>query len=971
MSAKLNVSGKNPTEGAGKVLISADIVELTGKTTINASGRDGLSGTTLNKENSAIREGSAGGDIKIGGDYLGKGDTPTAKHLYIGPGVLVLNEAVDSGDAGRSIFWSDNVALFYGNIYARALGGKDVNQTSFDAVAGGSSGDGGFVETSGHGSLDARGYVNLTASNGKTGTYLLDPDSIKIYGNVTPQFISTDGSINLKDNLKIWLDASNKTSINLIYITTLISANGTKGVNTLRTLFDAASSAGDVVAVGNVIRLGQPISTGNAANLGEDTYIIRSISGNTLTLDKPLSRDYEAEGISIAHVQNWKDLSGNSNDARQYDDFAFAPIWVDGIRPKLKFDGIDDSFKADLTFLDDPTNGYNGVSHTSIITANTSTYGSFYQQDAGDQSVYVGFRDSTHYRMDYWGDILSPNLWGDISPSGAFVTGDYNILTYKWIPDGGNPTNYKQIYANSNSEGTTAHAGTIGWGLDAGNIGGNPGAAWGGDMREMFIYNKALSVDEINLLNQHSSAKWNVALSAPGSGSAEAEKAIASDGYSVFTSDYLNRLSKSTNIELRADSSIVLDLQGSTIRLAEGKSFSLMTNNGDITALSPGKIITTSPSGPLGGEFFGNIAILAGGQTSSIDLSNVALEANNGTVLLVAKQSVTFDATTTVGSILLAVGSLLSSNETHSLGNLPISPISISGVINDKVYDRTTTASFSDFSVTAPATIVGDVEGTFINKNAGYNKTVSLTGLNINIDTPGIYGYDPTSTPVFTAKILKKPFTMTGLSASDKVYDGTAIATISGSPVSSDILEGDIVNFSMPGGAFSDKNVGSDKAVVLMDVVISGNDFANYSLNDSSLLLTASITPKPLLVKANHQLIAFGDTDPTLTYSYKGLVDGETQADFTGNLVRADGRIPGIYKISQGTLEATGNYTIGEYIPGTFIIRKRELPNAVRAAHFPNINYINNGIFNFTINNIDLDMSEIPEFSNYNSSKDS
>jgi hypothetical protein len=47
----------------------------------------------------AVREGSAGGDIRIGGDYLGSGETPTAKNLYVDPGVLVKNDGLSSGEA--------------------------------------------------------------------------------------------------------------------------------------------------------------------------------------------------------------------------------------------------------------------------------------------------------------------------------------------------------------------------------------------------------------------------------------------------------------------------------------------------------------------------------------------------------------------------------------------------------------------------------------------------------------------------------------------------------------------------------------------------------------------------------------------------------------------------------------------------------------------------------------------------------
>jgi len=157
-------------------------------------------------------------DVRIGGDYLGQGTTPTAKNLYVAPYAYVFNDALNSGDAGRSIFWSDRTTQFYGNVYARALGGKAPDATTGFATSGGNDGNGGFVETSGHETLDAQGYVDLTASNGKRGTYFLDPTNISIYGNVDPKFNSSGGisdgtEVSLSGNLKLWLDASD-TNVN-------------------------------------------------------------------------------------------------------------------------------------------------------------------------------------------------------------------------------------------------------------------------------------------------------------------------------------------------------------------------------------------------------------------------------------------------------------------------------------------------------------------------------------------------------------------------------------------------------------------------------------------------------------------------------------------------------------------------------------------------------------------------------------
>jgi filamentous hemagglutinin family protein len=196
VSGIIDASGRGAGEGGGNVTVTGDEVALLNGAFIDASGSTGKSGTTDGKDKSALREGSAGGDIRIGGDYLGGGETPTAKNLYVDPGAFILNDAIQSGDAGRSIFWSDGTTQFYGNVFARALGGNGVDPVTGSAIQGDLSpgalakGDGGFVETSGHGHLDAGGYVDLTASSGKRGTYFLDPTNVTIYGNVTSVYNS-------------------------------------------------------------------------------------------------------------------------------------------------------------------------------------------------------------------------------------------------------------------------------------------------------------------------------------------------------------------------------------------------------------------------------------------------------------------------------------------------------------------------------------------------------------------------------------------------------------------------------------------------------------------------------------------------------------------------------------------------------------------------------------------------------------
>jgi len=160
-----DVSGINQGERGGKVRVMGDDIRLLDGTILNASGNEGVSGTTDGKEVSAEREGSAGGDIQIGGDYKGGGTTPTAETLYVAPRARIYNDALRTGDAGRTIFWADEKTTYLGKVFARALGIK---------------GNGGFVETSGAQDLIARGYVDLGAKNGMLGTWLLDPTDVVI-----------------------------------------------------------------------------------------------------------------------------------------------------------------------------------------------------------------------------------------------------------------------------------------------------------------------------------------------------------------------------------------------------------------------------------------------------------------------------------------------------------------------------------------------------------------------------------------------------------------------------------------------------------------------------------------------------------------------------------------------------------------------------------------------------------------------
>lgn len=163
--------------------------------------------------------------------------------------------------------------------------------------------------------------------------------------------------------------------------------------------------------------------------------------------------------------------------------------------------------------------------------------------------------------------------------------------------------------------------------------------------------------------------------------------------------------------------------------------------------------------------------------------------------------------------------------------------------------------------------------------------------------------------------ITARPITISGVTASDKVYDGTTDATLSGG-VFVDTIVGDALTLVKGTGAFGNKNAGTSKSVTASGYSIEGADATNYTLSAQPTGLTADITPYPITVTADTMSKTIGDTDPVFTYTATSLFDDDS---FTGVLTRETGDTAGTYSILQGTLSAGKNYKI-TYVGADFEI---------------------------------------------------
>lgn len=257
VDAVIDVSGNDAGQIGGTVDILGEQIAILNGAVINANGDRG------------------GGDTKIGGDYLGAGETPTAKIVYVQDQVLIMSDAHTRGNGGRVIVWADDTTTFQGNIFAR--GGVD-------------GGNGGFSETSGKKNLKATGFVDLTARHhsGHKGSYLLDPEDITIYGN----FLPTDIAGNI-----LWLDGSDQTTI---IDDNGANANSVSFDGSVATWVDKSGQGNDV---SNASGAGQPSYNSNAKN-GEGAVEFNG-SNSLYAQDSDVpSLDLSSNGFSYFSVVN-------------------------------------------------------------------------------------------------------------------------------------------------------------------------------------------------------------------------------------------------------------------------------------------------------------------------------------------------------------------------------------------------------------------------------------------------------------------------------------------------------------------------------------------------------------------------------------------------------------------------------------------------------------------------------------------
>jgi len=320
--------------------------------------------------------------------------------------------------------------------------------------------------------------------------------------------------------------------------------------------------------------------------------------------------------------------------------------------------------------------------------------------------------------------------------------------------------------------------------------------------------------------------------------------------------------------------------------------------------------------------------------TSDASISGATLDGIVGSddVALADETSGTFDSPNVGSDISVATAMTLTgaASDNYELtqptitANINAKELIVTGAMaGEKIYDGTTNASISGAALVGivgsdDVALAEDTIGTFVTANIGTDISVTTAMTLTGASADNYY----LTQPVLTSNIGPKTLIVTDAKASDKVYDGTVDATISGSTLAGIVGSDDVSLVDETSGTFASATIGTDISVNTT-MALTGAASDNYSLTQPTL--TANITSKELTVSGAVAADKSydGNTDATISgATLEGIVGSDDVSlvnDATGTFTSANsgtnisittemtltGADAGNYTLVQPTLTAT------------------------------------------------------------------
>ena len=226
---------------------------------------------------------------------------------------------------------------------------------------------------------------------------------------------------------------------------------------------------------------------------------------------------------------------------------------------------------------------------------------------------------------------------------------------------------------------------------------------------------------------------------------------------------------------------------------------------------------------------------------------------NSGTTLVKdTDYTLAYSGNTNVGTATVTITGIGGYSGTRTVNfTITAKPLTITGLTGvNKEYNgnatatATGTAALSGVIGSDVVTVSGTPTYTFTQSGVGTGIGITTTGYTLGGAGAGNYSL---TQPSLTANITAKALTITGLTGVNKEYNGTRVATASGTAAMTGILGSDVVTLAgTPTYTFAQAEVGTAIGITTTGYTITGAAAGNYSLTQPSL--TANITTKGLTI---------------------------------------------------------------------------------------------------------------------------
>lgn len=856
------VSADGSTSG-GQVMLDAGEGRLNLHGAVSAQALQGTGGNVqlLGRE-VALHERSrvdvsganGGGEVLAGGGLQGRDARYTnANALYMSPGATIRADAIDSGDGGRIVLWSDSATRAFGSISARG---------------GAAGGDGGFVETSG-GWLDARpAKVDLGAPRGATGRWLLDPYDLLITdsaptGNVDASFTAT-GSPATIDSSLIAAALSSGTNVTVSTGGTGVGSEAggiSLGTGGSMTLSVSGSSPGSLTLIADNYIIGSSIDISSSGPMGVTMLAGRggsggisltaaniNTAGGSITLGGFASGGAAKPGEAITGA-----AQGNSSSP---DGVHLSSVTLAAGSGSVSVRGIGATLSG--------ANGVTLDSNTSISGRNVVLQ--------GDAPFGVGVEVVA-------ATVTATNTLSVQGVGGAsYGVGVYAPSTLQVSPAGPSPSSLLEIWGR-NPSGNTAVV------LDAGSSSSALLSSTGSARITVSADNCGCDDPALRILGGFFASVIDTS-----SGGGPISIGVHGDGQNVSINGTF----------------ISAGPAGVTI---DGHS-QLSLNNAQVSSSGPVRLfgdgVSLTGSTNIFSSAPGDAIVVAGGITPQ--LSSFFNSAGSGSLFASTGRWIVYAdtpfsegwASGALDNDFTRYGSFYGgwSGDTGN-GFVFATPVlaTVSGSVASKVYDGTTTASTTGLTASGPfgesGSLAPGVTVSFADKNVGSPKPLVFSArepfaMTDSADKP-VYGFTFDTTSL-SASITARPATVTGISVLTKLYDATTDATLGGTPVFTGLIPGDVVTLAGTTGArFVDKNAGASKPVTLDGVVFGGVDGGNYDFKVSGSL-TGTIIPRSVTITGLAAAGKVYDATTAATVSGSPVVEA-----LPGDSVTASGTVSGVF----------------------------------------------------------------------------